>query len=196
MAVSAQDVKKLRDMTSCGMMDCKNALVEADGDMERAKEILRTKGLARAEKRSGRQTAEGYIGSYIHMDGRIGVLLELNSETDFVARSEEFRRLHKDLCMQVCATNPLAVRREDIDEKIIEREKRIAAEQADGKPEHIVEKIVAGKLEKFYEEAVLLEQKFIKDDSITVGDLVKQVAGKFGENISVKRFVRFELGSE
>lgn len=196
MAISAREVKKLRDMTSCGMMDCKNALVEADGDIEKAKEILRTKGLARAEKRSGRQTAAGYVGSYIHMDGRIGVMLELNSETDFVARAEDFRRLHKDLCMQVCATNPLAVKREEVDKKAIESEKRIATEQAEGKPEHIVEKIVAGKLDKFYEEAVLLEQKFVKDDTVTVGDLVKQVAGKFGENITIRRFVRFELGSD
>jgi len=196
MPVSAQEVKKLRDATSCGMMDCKNALEEAGGDIEKAKEILRTKGLARAEKRSGRTTAAGCVGSYIHMDGRIGVLLELNCETDFVSRGDNFRALHKDLCMQVCAVNPIAVSREQIDEQTIEREKRIAREQAQGKPENVIEKIVNGKLEKFFQEVVLLEQKFIKDDSITVGDLVKQVAGKLGENVVVKRFARFELGSE
>jgi len=196
MAISAQEVKKLRDMTSCGMMDCKNALVETDGDIEKAKDILRTKGLARAEKRSGRQTAEGYVGCYIHMDGRIGVLLELNSETDFVARGDDFRQLHKDICMQICATNPLAACREEVDGDAIEREKRIAAEQAEGKPAEIVEKIVTGKIDKFYEEVVLLEQKFVKDDTKTIDALIKEISGIVGENITVKRFARFELGSE
>ena len=194
--VSAQDVKKLRDMTHCGMMDCKEALIAAGGDFEKAKEILRAKGLSRADSRSGRAAVEGYVGSYIHMHGRIGVLLELNSETDFVARSDDFRQLHKDLCLQICATNPVAVSREGVPSQIVEAEKRIAREQVAGKPENIVDKIVQGKLEKFYEETVLLEQKFVKDDALKVMDLVKQVAGKFGENIVVKRFARFELGGE
>jgi elongation factor Ts len=194
--ISAQDVKKLRDMTHCGMMDCKEALKAAGGDFEKAKEILRTKGLSRADSRSGRAAVEGYVGSYIHMNGRIGVLLELNSETDFVARSDDFRQLHKDLCLQVCATNPISISREHVPSSVVESEQRIAREQVAGKPENIVEKIVTGKLEKFFEETVLLEQKFIKDDSLKVADLVKQVAGKFGENIVVKRFARFELGGE
>ncbi|MEW6357254.1 MAG: translation elongation factor Ts [Planctomycetota bacterium] len=196
MTISAQEVKELRERTGVGMMDCKKALVECDGDAEKAIEYLRKKGLAAAEKRAGRATAEGRIGHYIHMTGKIGVLVELNCETDFVAKNEEFQQLAKDLCMQVAAANPLAVSREELSAEVVEREKAIYAEQFKDKPARAIEKIIEGKLEKFYSDVCLLDQKFVKNDEITVGELVKQTSAKFGENLRVSRFVRFEVGQD
>ncbi|NOZ22792.1 MAG: translation elongation factor Ts [Planctomycetes bacterium] len=196
MTISAQEVKELRDRTGVGMMNCKKALVECNGDTEKAVDYLRKKGLAAAEKRSGRETAEGRVGHYIHMTGKIGVLVELNCETDFVAKNEEFQQLAKDLCMQVAAANPLAVSREDLPADVIEREKAIYAEQFKDKPARAIEKIVEGKLEKFFSETCLLDQKFVKNDDITIEELVKQTSAKFGENLRVRRFVRFEVGED
>jgi len=196
MAVSAAAVKKLRDKTGIGMMDCKKALMEADGDMEKAVDILRKQGMAAADKRAGRAAGEGFIGSYIHSNGKIGVMVELNCETDFVARNEEFRSLAKDISMQVAATNPLAVSAEDVSEETIARERAIYAEQVKDKPANIVDKIVDGKMKKFFQENCLIEQPFVKDSDRTVGELVKEMAGKIGENISVRRFVRFAVGEE
>src|SRR5881628_2729648 len=178
------------------MMDCKNALEETGGDVEQAVDVLRKKGAARADKRAGREASEGLIGSYVHFDGRIGVLVELNCETDFVARTEDFKTLARDLAVHVAATKPLAVRIEDLPPEVVARERQVyeaqVAEQK--KPENIRAKIVEGMLKKFYEDNVLLEQKFVKDDKRTVGDLVKELSGKTGEKVEVRRFVRFELG--
>jgi elongation factor Ts len=196
MAITAKDVKELRDRTGAGMMDCKKALQEADGDMEKAIDILRTKGAAKAAKRAARATNHGTLGNYIHFGGRIGVLVELNCETDFVANTEDFRQLAKDLAMHVAAANPMGVREEDIPEEVVARERDIYLEQvkAEGKPENIQEKIVDGKLKKFFKENVLLEQPFVKDPDKTVGSLVTEVSAKTGENIGVARFVRLEVG--
>jgi len=198
MTISAKDVKKLRDMTGCGMMDCKRALVEAKGDFEKAAELLRKWGIAKAEKKALRPTEQGLITSYIHPGNRIGVLLEIKCETDFVARNELFHQLAENICLQIAAMRPIAVDRESIPEEIIERERRILMEQEDikKKPEHIRPKIVEGRLKKFYEQACLLEQPYIRNDKITVGDYIKEVMAKLGENIRVTRFVRFELGEE
>jgi elongation factor Ts len=179
------------------MMDCKKALEETGGDVDKAIDLLRKKGVAKAEKRAGREATEGLIGSYVHHDGAIGVLVELNCETDFVARTEDFKALAKDLAVHVAATRPLAVRIEDLPPELVQREKQVyeaqVAEQK--KPEQIRGKIVEGMLKKFYEENVLLEQKFVKDDTRTVGELVKELSAKTGENVQVRRFVRFELGA-
>jgi len=196
MAVSAAAVKELRDKTGIGMMDCKKALVEAGGDMEKAVDILRKKGMAAADKRAGRATGEGFIGSYVHTNGKIGVIVELNCETDFVARSEEFRALARDLSMQIAATNPMAVRAEDVPAEVVERERAIFAEQVKDKPENIIERIVDGKMKKFYEEQCLLDQDFVKDPDRKVGELVKELSGKVGENITVRRFARFAVGEQ
>ena len=177
-------------------MDCKKALEEAGGDVERAVEILRTKGLATAERKAGRTAAEGRIHAYIHHNGKVGVMVEVNCETDFVAKNDDFQTFLNDLCLHVCATAPLAVRREEVPEEDVEREKRIAHEQAAGKPENIVEKIVAGKLDKWYADRVLLEQPFVKDNDRTIGDVLTELVAKIGENIVVKRFARFEVGEE
>ncbi len=189
-------VAELRARTGAGMMDCKKALEETGGDLEKAVDVLRTKGAAKADKRAGREASEGVIGSYIHHDGTIGVLIELNCETDFVARTEDFKVLAKEVAVHVAAAKPLAVRVEDLSADVVQRERQVyqaqVAEQK--KPENIRAKIVEGMLKKFYEENVLLEQKFVKDDKRTVGDLVKEVAAKTGEHVSVRRFVRFELG--
>ncbi len=189
-------VAELRARTGAGMMDCKKALEETGGDLEKAVDVLRTKGAAKADKRAGREASEGVIGSYIHHDGTIGVLVELNCETDFVARTEDFKVLAKEVAVHVAAAKPLAVRVEDLSADVVQRERQVyqaqVAEQK--KPENIRAKIVEGMLKKFYEENVLLEQKFVKDDKRTVGDLVKEVAAKTGEHVSVRRFVRFELG--
>src|SRR5262245_6973398 len=178
------------------MMDCKKALEETGGDLEQAIDLLRKKGVAKAEKRAGRDASEGMIGSYVHHDGAIGVLVELNCETDFVARTDDFKALAKDIAVHVAATRPLAVRIEDLPADLVKREKEVyeaqVAEQK--KPEQIRTKIVEGMLKKYYEENVLLEQKFVKDDTRTVGELVKELSGKTGENVQVRRFVRFELG--
>ncbi|GBD33081.1 MAG: elongation factor Ts [Gemmatimonadales bacterium] len=194
--ISAKDVAELRARTGAGMMDCRNALAEAGGDMQKAIDILRAKGIAKAEKRAGRGASEGLIGSYVHFNGKVGVLVEVNCETDFVARTEEFKALVRDLALHIASADPIAVRIEDVPQEVIERERAIYRQQAaeSGKPEAVWDKIVEGKLKKFYSERVLLEQPFVKDDSQTVGELVKSVSGKVGENIVVRRFVRFALG--
>lgn len=196
MAVSAAAVKELRDKTGIGMMDCKKALVEAGGDMETAVDILRKKGMAAADKRAGRATGEGFIGSYVHTNGKIGVMVELNCETDFVARNDEFRALAKDLSMQIAATNPMTVSAEDVPAEVVERERAIFAEQVKDKPENIIERIVDGKMKKFYEEQCLLDQDFVKDPDRKVGELVGELSGKVGENITVRRFARFAVGEQ
>ena len=194
MAISAQEVRKLRERTGQGMMECKRALEESGGDTEKAVDILRKKGLATAEKRSGRATAQGRIHSYIHHNGRVGVLLEVNCETDFVAKNEQFQALLSDLCLQICAAAPISVRREEVPAALVERERAIAREQVTGKPANIVEKIVDGKLNKWYAERVLLEQPFVKDQDRTVKDVLTEAVTKTGENIVVQRFARFEVG--
>ncbi len=196
--IAAADVKRLRDLTGAGMMDCKKALAEAGGDVERAQEILRTKGLASAAKRGGRTASEGLVDAYIHPGGRVGVLVEVNCETDFVARTEEFRALPREIAMQVAAANPRWVSREDVPDDVVASERKIAEERARsmGKPEHVLDQIVEGIVTSFFQETVLLEQSYIRDDSKTIGDLVTEVASKVGENVIVRRFVRFQLGEE
>jgi elongation factor Ts len=196
MAISAKDVKELRERTGAGMMECKAALEETGGDQEKAIDILRAKGAAKAAKRSAREASEGAVGSYIHMGGRIGVLVEINCETDFVARNEEFQRLVRDVAMHIAAANPVAVSREDVPADEVERERAVYREQMreSGKPEKIWDKIVEGKLEKYFQEVALLEQPFVKDPDITVGQLVTQAGAKTGENIVVRRFTRYSLG--
>jgi elongation factor Ts len=196
MAITAKDVKELRDRTGAGMMECKAALAETNGDQEKAIDLLRAKGAAKAAKRSSREASEGAVGSYIHMGGRIGVLVEINCETDFVARNDEFQKLVRDVAMHIAAASPAAVRREDIPADEVERERAVYREQMkeSGKPEKIWDKIVDGKLEKFFQESALLEQPFVKDPDITVGQLVTQAGAKTGENIVVRRFTRFALG--
>jgi elongation factor Ts len=195
--VSADIVKTLRERTGAAMMDCKKALVETGGDMDKAVEWLRKKGISSAEKKVGRTTNEGLIEAYIHPGSRLGVLIEVNCETDFVAKTPEFRALVKDLAMQIAATNPRAVTREEIATAHIEKELEIYRTQArnEKKPENVVERIAQGKLEKFYQEFVLLEQSFIKDQNRTVKQVITDVIAKLGENIGVKRFVRFQLGA-
>lgn len=194
--ISAADVKELRERTGSGMMDCKKALTESNGDMEKAIEILREKGLAAAAKKAGRIASEGIVDAYIHGGGRIGVLIEVNSETDFVARNEEFRQFVKDMAMQVAASNPLYVKREEVDPGIIAKEREIYRAQAlnEGKPERIIDKMVEGRIEKYYKEICLLEQPFIKDTDKTVQEVLSSLIAKIGENISIRRFVRFERG--
>lgn len=196
MEVSASSVKELRNKTGAGMMNCKKALAECEGDMERAVDYLRRKGLAAAAKRVGRVTAEGMVGAYIHAGGKIGVLAELNCETDFVARTAEFQTLLKDIAMQIAAANPRYIRSEEVPPEEMDREREIYRRQAVdlGKPEKVVEKIVGGKMERFYSEVCLLEQAFIKDPDRKVGDLIQDTAARLGENIQVSRFVRYHLG--
>jgi elongation factor Ts len=196
-AISAKDVATLRARTGAGMMDCKKALEETGGDIEKAVDLLRKKGIARAEKRSGRGAAEGLIGSYVHFNGKIGVLVELNCETDFVARTDDFQALARDLALHIASASPIAVSPDAVPADVLAREKAIIEAQVaeSGKPEAVRAKMVDGKLKKFFEERVLLEQPFVKDDSMKVGDLVKAVSGKLGENVVVRRFVRFELGA-
>jgi len=196
MQVSAQMVKELRDRTGAGMMDCKSALTEAKGDLESAIDLLRKKGLAAAAKKSGRVAADGLVSAYIHAGGKLGVLIEVNCETDFVARTEEFQELVKDLAMHVAAAEPRYVRREEVDADVLEREKAIYREQAQasGKPANVVEKIIEGKVEKYFAEICLLEQAFVKNPDQTVTQLVQEKVAKIGENIQVRRFARFKLG--
>lgn len=196
MQITAQMVKELRDMTGAGMMDCKKALQASEGDMEKAVKWLRENDLAAADKKAGRIAAEGIVDSYIHEGGRIGVLIEVNIETDFAAKNPEFKALVRDMAMQVAAMNPLYVKREDIPEEVISHERDIARVQAlkSGKPEKIVEKIVDGRIEKYFQEVCLLEQSYIRDDSKTCEQLIKEMIGKIGENIQVRRFVRYEMG--
>jgi len=194
--VTAEMVKELRDRTGAGMMDCKKALVACDGDIEKSIDELRAKGLAKAAKKAGRVASEGVVTSYIHGGGRIGVLLELNCETDFVAKNEEFKQLAHDLAMQIAAANPEFVRREEIPADTLDREREVLKAQAleEGKPEKVIEKMVEGRIEKYYKERCLLEQSFIKDPDKTVQELVHGYVAKMGENISVRRFARFEVG--
>ncbi|MBI4459992.1 MAG: translation elongation factor Ts [Acidobacteria bacterium] len=194
--VTAQQVKELRDKTGAPWMDCKIALTEAKGDMAGAETVLRKRGLASAQKRAGRATLEGVIGSYIHAGGKIGVLVELNCESDFVARTDEFKQLAHDIAMHVAATDPRFLSKEEVTAEILDKEKEIYRAQAlaSGKPEKVVERIVEGKMEKFYEEVCLLEQHYVKDPGQTVHQVVASAIGKLGENIAVRRFVRFKLG--
>ena len=198
MAIDAKDVKKLRDRTGAGMMDCKKALAECGGDHDKAVEFLRVKGLAAAKEKAGRATGEGVIASYIHPGDKLGVLVEVNCETDFVARTDEFRNFVKDIAMHIAAADPIAVTREEVPADVVERERKIAAEQAreQGKPDNIVEKIVEGRLQKFIAECTLLEQPFVKDPDKTVDDLRREVIGRIGENIEIRRFTRFRVGDE
>ncbi len=196
MAVSTDLIKKLREKTNAPMMDCKKSLVEANGDLKTAIEILKKRGQIVALKKAGRSAKEGIIEAYIHSNNKIGVLLEINCETDFVGRNEEFRRFAKDVCMQVAASSPAYVSREEVPKSIIEREKEILEEQVKGKPKKIMEKIVTGKLEKFYSEVCLMDQPFIKDDKMTIKECLGTLIGKIGENIVVRRFVRFQVGED
>ena len=194
--ITTQMIKELREKTGAGIVDCKKALVEAGGDIEKAVEILRKKGAAKAAKKAERATAEGAVFSYIHGGGKVGVLVELNCETDFVARNETFKELGHEITMQIAAMSPEYVSKEEVPAEVIEKEKEVLREQAlaEGKPEHIVEKIVEGRLAKFYSEKCLLEQPWIKDDSKTIKDLITDYITKLGENIKVRRFARFEVG--
>ncbi|MFN0110918.1 MAG: translation elongation factor Ts [Blastocatellia bacterium] len=200
MAITAEMVKNLREKTGAGMMECKKALNEANGNEDQAIEILRKAGLASAKKREGRVAAEGAVGSYIHMGGKVGVLVEVNCETDFVARGEDFQRFVKDLAMHICASEPQVVNKEEISAEVIAKEKEIARDQAmadpknANKPENIIEKMVQGRLDKFFTEAALLEQPFVKDQTITIGELVTQLTAKTGEKCSIRRFTRYKMG--
>ena len=195
-AISAKDVQELRARTGAGMMDCKKALEECAGDIDKAIEYLRTKGVAKAEKRAGRTASEGIIGHYLHHNGKIGVLVELNCETDFVARNEEFQQVAKYLAEHIAAAAPTAVDRDQVPPEKVEQERRIFTEQVkqSGKPANMIEKIVDGKIEAYYKEVALLHQAWVRDPKKTVGDLVKELSAKTGENIQVRRFVRYQLG--
>lgn len=198
MAVSAELVKELRQRTGIGMMECKKALEESDGDIEKAITILRKKGHARAKDKMHREASEGAVGSYIHLNGKIGVLVEVNCESDFVARNEEFQGLVKNIAMHIAASSPQYVTSEEVPPEVLEEEKDIIREQFkdSNKPPEIIDKIVQGKLEKFYQEACLLDQPYIKDDKMSIKDLITSFIAKFGENILVRRFARFELGKD
>lgn len=194
--MSAESIKELRAMTGAGFLDCKKALEQKNGDIEKAASYLREKGLAAAAKKSGRITAEGSVGSYIHGNGRIGVLVEVNCETDFVAKTDDFKELVHDICMHVAASNPKYVSKDQVEPAVLEKEKQILLGQAanEGKKPEIAEKIVSGRLDKFINEICLLQQPFVKDPDMTVGQLVQHKVAQFGENISIRRFVRFEMG--
>ena len=196
MTIDAKLVKNLREKTGAGMMDCKKALVDSNGDLDKAVDYLRKSGIAKAEKKGTRDTREGLVYSYIHAGGRLGVLLELNCETDFVAKTDGFTELAHNLAMQIAATNPLSLDRESIDDKIIAREKEIFTDQAksEGKPDNIIEKMVEGRLSKFFQESCLLEQTYIKDPDKKVSDLLTETIATLGENISINRFIRFAVG--
>lgn len=198
MAITADQVKQLRDKTGAGMMECKAALTEANGNQDEAITLLRKRGLAQASKRAGRATSQGLITSYIHMGGRIGVLLEINCESDFVARTDDFQNLAKEVAMHIAAADPRWVRREDVPEEAVEKEKSIYRAQMEnsGKPANVLEKIIEGKLGTFYSQFVLLDQPSIRDGSLTIGQLVAQATAKTGENIQVNRFVRFRVGED
>jgi elongation factor Ts len=194
--VTAQLVKQLREKTGAGFMECKSALVEAGGDLEKAEVVLRKRGQAFAQKKATRTTSEGLVGAYIHQGGKLGVLIEVNCESDFVARTDDFRQLVHDLSMQVAATDPRFIRKEDVTPEALAQEREIQRDRAlaEGKPEKIVDKVVEGRLAKFYEEVCLLEQPFVKDNSLTVSQLIASRIAKLGENITVNRFVRFKVG--
>jgi elongation factor Ts len=194
--ISSKDVSELRGRTGAGMMDCKRALEESAGDMDKAAEILRKKGIAKAETRAGKEASQGRGVSYLHNNGQVGAMVELNCETDFVARTEDFQQLARDIALHVASADPIAVNPEDVPVDLVERERRIAEEQVaqEGKPENIRSKIVEGKLKKFVAERTLIEQPFVRDDSKTVGQLIKEASGRLGEAISVRRFARFKIG--
>jgi elongation factor Ts len=194
--VTAQMVKQLREKTGAGFMECKSALAEANGDLEQAEIVLRKRGLAFAQKKASRATCEGLIGTYVHAGGKLGVMVEVNCESDFVARTDDFRELVHDISMQIAATDPRFIRKEDVNAEALAREKDIQRARAldEGKPEKIVDKIVEGRLSKYYEEVCLLEQPFVKDNAMTVGQMVASKIAKLGENITVSRFVRFKVG--
>ena len=196
MAITAQMVKELRERTGAGMLDCKNALNETQGDLEKAIDYLRKKGLAAAAKKAGRVTAEGAVGSYIHAGGKIGVLVEVNCETDFVARTDQFLELVRDIAMHIAAAEPKFVRREEVTTEDLERERAIFKDQAlaSGKPANVVDRIVEGKMDKYFSEFVLMEQPFVKNPDVTIGQMVAEKVGKIGENIQIRRFSRFKLG--
>lgn len=198
MAITSKLVKDLRDKTQAGMMDCKKALEKTEGDMDKAVDLLRQKGLAVAAKRAGRATSEGVVETYIHAGGKIGVMVEIGCETDFVARNEDFIVFAKDIAMHIAATNPVAASREEVPEDVVNREREIYVQQAleSGKPQNIVDKIVVGKIEKYLAEIVLLEQDFVKNPDLTVQDMLNEIIAKMGENISIKRFSRFQIGAE
>lgn len=200
MAITAEAVKALREKTGAGMMECKKALTEANGNEEQAIEILRKAGLASAKKREGRIAAEGAVGSYIHMGGKVGVLVEVNCETDFVARSEDFQQFVKDIAMHICASEPQFVSKDQVPAELLDKEREIALDQAKAdpknanKPENILEKMVEGRLAKFLTETVLLEQPFVRDQAITVGELTTRITAKTGEKVSIRRFARYKMG--
>lgn len=196
MSFTALDVKTLRERTGCGMMDCKNALTETNGDMEKAIDYLREKGMAKAAKKAGRIAAEGIVDSYIHMGGKIGVLLEINCETDFVARGDQFKELAHDICLHIAAANPSYLTKEEVPAEVLEREKAVLKAQAleEGKPAAIVEKMVEGRIKSFYDDNCLLNQKFVKDPSKTIEQLVIEATATIGEKIAIRRFVRYEMG--
>ena len=196
--ITAKDVAALRERTGAGMMDCKKALEETDGNIDKAIELLRSKGAAKAEKRTGRQTKEGMIANYIHHNGKIAVLVELNCETDFVARTEDFQQLGKWIAEHVAAAAPIAVDKDQVPQDKIESERRIFTEQVkqEGKPDHLIEKIVEGKVQAYYKDVALMHQAWVREPAKTIGDLVKEVSAKTGENVQVRRFVRYQLGAE
>ncbi|CAB5100257.1 Translation elongation factor Ts [Olavius algarvensis associated proteobacterium Delta 3] len=195
-AINAGLVKQLREKTGAGIMDCKEALIEGDGDMEKAVEFLRKKGLATAAKRAGRAMSEGVVHAYIHTGGKIGVLVEINCETDFVAKTDDFQDFAKNIAMHIAATSPLGIHPEDVPEDVIEKEKEIYRAQAleQGKPEKILDKIIDGKLSKFFKESCLMNQPYVRDPDITIADLLNETIAKIGENISIRRFTRYQIG--
>ncbi len=197
MDITAKMVKELREATGAGMMDCKNALKESDGDMDKASDYLRKKGIASASKKEGRATSQGIVGSYIHMGGKVGVLLEVACETDFVARTDDFQAFVHNVAMHIAAASPLAVTREEVDPSLIDKEKEIYRGQMEeqGKPAEMIDKIVEGKVDKYYSEICLLEQKYVKDPDMTVADYLKSIIGSLGENMQIKRFSRFQIGN-
>lgn len=196
MQITAQMVKELRESTGAGMMDCKKALAEAEGNLEKAVEVLRKKGISKAASKAGRSTGEGIIATYVHAGDKLGVMVEINCETDFVARTDQFKAFGRDIAMHIAASAPLCVEREELDSNLIDKEREIYREQMlkEGKPEKMVDKIVDGKMEKYYSEVVLLEQPYVKDSDKTVGEFVKETIGSLGENMGIKRFARFRLG--
>ena len=196
MKITSQMVKELRDKTNAGMMDCKKALGETEGDMEKAVDLLRQKGLSVAAKRAGRATSEGVVECYIHAGNKLGVMVEVGCETDFVAKTDDFQAFAKDIAMHVAAVAPVAVTREEIPQEMVDREKEIYVKQAQdsGKPDNIIEKIVSGRLEKYLSEICLMDQKFVKNPDLSIQDLLNELVAKMGENISIKRFARFQIG--
>ncbi len=198
MEITAQSVKELREKTGAGMMDCKKALSECNGDLEKSVDWLRQKGIAKAGKKAGRATSEGFIGSYVHFNGKIASLVEVKCETDFVARNEKFQEFAKNVAMQISVTSPVAVEAESVDPALLAREREVYAQKAreEGKPENIIEKIVDGAIKKYYKEVCLLEQPYFRDDKLTIRDLMNELIATLGENVTIGRFTRFQLGQE